>query len=248
MIKIGIIGGKGLNKPDYLKNIREIEINTPFGKAGPLIYSGQYNSLEIIYFQRQGEDQSIPPIKINFKANLHAMKQFGCNYILATSTCESLQEEICPGDIIIPDQFIDMTKQIILGTDEELHNENSHCISMAEPFSEDLRNHFIESAIVKGITVHTKGTVIAIDGQRTSSRAESNLYRKWGADVINMTSVPEVILANKLQIPYATLSLCTCYDSWRLNEQAFDLNDIITKNGDKIGQILHHALKKLQEE
>lgn len=248
MIKVGIIGGKGLNKPDYLQNIREIEISTPYGKAGPLIYSGLYNELEIIYFQRQGEDQSIPPTKINFRANLYAIKQCGCNYILATSTCESLQEEICPGDIIIPDQFIDMTKQIIPGIDEELIKENNPCMSMAEPFSEDLRNHFIESAIVKGITVHTKGTVVAIDGQRTSSRAESNLYRKWGADVINMTSVPEVILANKLQIPYATLSLCTCYDSWRLSEQAYDMSDIITKNGDKIGQILHHALKKLQEE
>ena len=120
---------------------------------------------------------------------------------------------------------------------------------MAEPFSEDLRNHLIESAIVQGITVHTKGTVLSIDGQRSASRAESNLYRSWGADVINMTTAPEVILANNLNIPYAALTLCTRYDSWRTGNNPDDLTDvqkIIAESRHKAMKILDYAFKRIE--
>jgi 5'-methylthioadenosine phosphorylase len=161
-----------------------------------------------------------------------------------------LQEEICPGEVIIFDQFIDMTKQPVTGIREELNPGESNFVSMAEPFSEELRDHLIESAIVQGITVHTKGIAISIDGQRSSSRAESKLYRNWGADVINMTTAPEVILANELGIAYAALSLCTGYDSWRMSDTPPDPNEkmsIIKDNHDRIIQLLTYAVKKIQD-
>jgi 5'-methylthioadenosine phosphorylase len=181
---------------------------------------------------------------------MYALRKIGCDYIFATGTCGSLQEEICPGEVIIFDQFIDMTKRPVTGIHEELHPGESNYVSMAEPFSEVLRDCLIESAIVQGITVHTKGTTISIDGQRSSSRAESKLYRCWGADVVNMTTAPEAILANELGIPYAALSLCTGYDSWRQDGNSADPNEkmtIVKNNNARIIQLLTCAVKKVDE-
>jgi 5'-methylthioadenosine phosphorylase len=249
MIKVAIIGGKGHELPDYLTGVSEIKSDTPFGQAGPAIFGGTFNGLEVVHIARHGTDQSIPPSKINYRANLYALKQLGCGCIIATSTCGSLQEEICPGEVIILDQFIDMTKKLISGINEELKTGASNYVSITEPFSDDLRNHLIESAIVQGITVHTKGVVLSIDGQRSASRAESNLYRNWGADVINMTTAPEVILANELEIPYSALTLCTRYDSWRSGDRPGDeneINRIIKENSDKAIRIITYALKRIE--
>jgi len=249
-MKAAIIGGTGHALPDYLKNAKEVRMNTPFGKPDPVIYSGQFDGLEVFHLARNGKNHELPPTKINYRANIYALKQLGCNFILATSTCGSLQEEICPGEVIIFDQFIDMTKQPVTGIHEELNPGESNFVSMAEPFSDELRDHLIESAIVQGITVHTKGTAISIDGQRSSSRAESKLYRSWGADVINMTTAPEVILANELGIAYAALSLCTGYDSWRMSDMPVDPAEkmsIIKDNHDRIIRLLTYALKKIED-
>jgi 5'-methylthioadenosine phosphorylase len=247
MIKAAVIGGKGHELPDYLTNVREISLDTPYGKAGPVLYSGSYDGMEVIHLPRHGKDQMILPARINYRANLFALRQLGCTHILSTSTCGSLQEEICPGECIILDQFIDMTKQTVSGIHEELAPGERY-VSLAEPFSEEMRDHLIESAIVQGITVHTKGIVISIDGFRSSSRAESNLYRKWGADVINMTTAPEVILANELNIPYAGLTLCTGYDSWRIGEapEAGQIKAIIADNRERIIRMLTYTLKKIE--
>ena len=143
-----------------------------------------------------------------------------------------------------------MTRQPVTGILEEMNPGESNYVSLAEPFSEELRDHLIESAIVQGITVHTKGIVISIDGQRSSSRAESNLYRTWNADAINMTTAPEVILAKELGMSYAALSLCTGYDSWRNIEFPPDPAEkmaLINANHEKIIRLLTYALKKIQE-
>ncbi|HJZ39047.1 MAG TPA: MTAP family purine nucleoside phosphorylase [Bacteroidales bacterium] len=249
-MKTAIIGGTGHTIPDYLSNVKEISVDTPFGKPIPVLFTGMLNGLEVIHLARNGKDNALPPTTINYRANLYALKMLGCNYILATSTCGSLQEEICPGEVIIMDQFIDMTKHPVTGIIEELNPGESNYISMAEPFSGELRDHLIESAIVQGITVHTKGLVISIDGQRSSSRAESKLYRNWGADVINMTTAPEVILANELGMSYAALSLCTGYDSWRISDIPPDPEEkkyLISANQDKILKMLTYTLNKIQE-
>jgi 5'-methylthioadenosine phosphorylase len=248
-MKIAIIGGTGLAVPEYLADRKEIKIDTPFGKPEPVIFSGVYDGIEIFHLSRNGINNELPPTKINYKANMYALKKLGCDYILATGTCGSLQEEICPGEVIIFDQFIDMTKQPVTGIRLELNMGESQ-VSMAEPFSEELRDSLIESAIVQGITVHTKGVVISIDGQRSSSRAESKLYRSWGADAINMTTAPEAILANELGIAYAALSLCTGYDSWRQDGTVADPEErmnIVKNNTPRILRLLTFALKRVEE-
>lgn len=251
MMKVAIIGGTGHVLPDYLTEIKEIAVNTPFGAPVPVIFSGYYDGMEIYHLARNGKNHELPPTKINYRANMYALRQLGCGYVLSTGTCGSLQEELCPGEVIIFDQFIDMTRQPVTGILEELNPGESNFVSLAEPFSEELRDHLIEAAIVQGITVHTKGVVVSIDGQRSSSRAESNLYRSWKADAINMTTAPEVILAKELGMGYAALSLCTGYDSWRLSDSIPDpavKMAIVTENHDKIIRLLTYVLKKIQEE
>jgi 5'-methylthioadenosine phosphorylase len=248
-MKIAIIGGTGFSYPEYLKNVKKISVETPFGMPDPIIYSGKMEGLDIIHLSRNGEKHELPPTKINYRANMYALKNLECEYVLATGTCESLQEEICPGEVIIFDQFIDMTKHPVTGIKEELSPGTSNFVSMADPFSEILRDALIESAIVQGITVHTKGVAVFIHSQRSSSRAESRIYRSWGADVVNMTTAPEVILANELGMAYAALSLCTGYDSWR-NENKFDSSEkmeIVKSNYERIAKLLKFALLKIEQ-
>lgn len=249
-MKLAIIGGTGMAMPDYLDHVKEIKVETPFGKPDPVIYSGNFNGVEVFHLARNGKNHELPPTKINYRANMFALKRLGCDHIVATGTCGSLQEEICPGEVIIFHQFIDMTRQPVTGIMEEMNPGSSNFVSMAEPFSELLRDCLIESAIVQGMTVHTKGTALSIDGQRSSSRAESKLYRSWGADVINMTTAPEVILANELGMQYAAISLCTGYDSWRMSDPSENGNDkmeMIQKNHDRMIKLLTCALKKADE-
>jgi 5'-methylthioadenosine phosphorylase len=247
-MKIAIIGGTGFAVPDYLADVKEIAVETPFGKPDPVIYAGKIDGVEIIHLARNGKNHELPPTKINYRANMYALKQMQVEHIFATGTCGSLQEEICPGEVIIFDQFIDMTKIPVTGILEELNQGTSNYVSMAEPFSDELRDNLIESAIVQGITVHTKGIAISIDGQRSSSRAESRLYRCWGADVINMTTAPEAILANELGISYAALSLCTGYDSWRQDSvptEPGEKMNIISSNYNRLVKLLTCAVKKV---
>jgi len=247
-MKIAIIGGTGFALPDYLTDVKEIAVDTPFGKPDPVLYSGKLNGIEVIHLSRNGKNHELPPTKINYRANLYALKKLDVDHIFATGTCGSLQEEICPGEVIIFDQFIDMTKQPVTGIMEELNPGSSNFVSMAEPFSDELRDSLIESAIVQGITVHTKGIAISIDGQRSSSRAESRLFRCWGADVVNMTTAPEAILANELGISYAALSLCTGYDSWRQDNITTDPNEkmtIVSSNYNRIIKLLTCAVTKV---
>jgi 5'-methylthioadenosine phosphorylase len=248
-MKIAIIGGTGFSSPNYLDDVKEISVQTPFGKPDPLIYSGKLDGIEIFHLTRNGKGHELPYARINYRANMFALNQLETDYIIATGTCGSLQEEICPGEVIIIYQFIDMTRQAVTGIMEELNPGGNNFVSMAEPFSDELRDTLIESAIIQGITVHTKGIAISIDGQRSSSRAESRLYRCWGADVINMTTAPEVILANELGIPYAALSLCTGYDSWRqdiIQPEPDEKVNIVNTNYARIVKLLKCAVKKVE--
>jgi 5'-methylthioadenosine phosphorylase len=249
MSRIAIIGDNGLEIRDHLKDVKELSVSTPFGLPHPVIYSGLFEGIEIIHLCRHGKENAVSPARINHKANMYALKLQNCSHILASTTCRSLQEEICPGEIIIPDQFIDQTTQLNSGIYDDLKPGVSVYLPMGEPFSAELCDHMVEAAIVQGITVHTKGIVLSIDGPRFSSRAESNLYRTWGADVINLVTSPEVILANELGIPYAALALCTGYDSWRTGEpdqEAGNGKAIVSDNRDKIMRILTYVLKKIE--
>lgn len=248
MNKIAIIGGTGLEDLKFLEKTKETKIKTPYGDPSSEIKTGKYNNLDIIHLARHGKEHTIPSTQVNHRANIYALKELECTHILSTTACGSLQEEICPGELIVLDQFIDLTKQITTTIDEDHKPGELKYTPMANPFSDELRDHLIEAAVLLGLTIHTKGTVITIEGRRFSTRAESNLYRTWGADIINMSTAPEAILANELGIPYATVALCTDYDSWRTDIKPpapDEIMNILNSNADKMIELIRKALARL---
>ncbi|UCH13576.1 MAG: MTAP family purine nucleoside phosphorylase [Bacteroidales bacterium] len=248
MNKIAIIGGTGLENIKFLEKAKETKVETPYGNPSPGIETGNYNGLEIVHLSRHGKKHSISSTNVNYRANLYALKQLGCSHILSTTACGSLQEEICPGELVVLDQFIDLTKHIVTTINEEAKPGELKYTPMANPFSGELRDHLIEAAVVLGLTIHTKGTVITIEGHRFSTRAESNLYRAWGADVINMSTAPEAILANELGIPYAAIAVCTDYDSWRTDIKppaTEEMLGILNSSAGKMIELIKKALTRL---
>jgi 5'-methylthioadenosine phosphorylase len=248
MNKIAIIGGTGLEDLKFLEKTKETKVKTPYGDPSSEIKTGKYNDVDIIHLSRHGKEHSIPSTQVNYHANIYALKKLGCTHILSTTACGSLQEEICPGELVVMDQFIDLTKQITTTINEEHKHGELKYTPMANPFSDELRDHLIEAAVLLGITIHTKGTVITIEGHRFSTRAESNLYRAWGADIINMSTAPEAILANELGIPYAAIALCTDYDSWRTDIKPpapDEMLDILNSNAGKMLELIKKALARL---
>lgn len=214
-IKIGIIGGSGLDDPEILKDFQEIEVDTPYGKPSSAITLGQINGREVAILARHGKNHSIMPTKVPFRANLWALKELGCTHIIATTACGSLRQEIKPRQFIFIDQFIDFTKQrnLTFYEDKVIHTP------MAEPFCTKLRACLIEAARELKIEHHERGTMVTIEGPRFSSRAESLMFQKLGADVINMSTVPEVILAREVGICYASIAMSTDYDCWKTGEE-----------------------------
>jgi len=251
-MKIGIIGGSGLDNPDILEEVKEIEVETPFGKPSSLLKEGKIKGVDVVLLARHGREHTIPPTQVNFRANIHALKERGCDYILATTACGSLRAEIERGDFVILDQFIDFTRHRKITFYEEFPpgGENAKHTAMAEPFSEELRNALIKSAEKSDIKHHKKGTVITIEGPRFSTKAESKMFRLWGADVINMSVAPEAILANEMGIPYAAVAMSTDYDTWMEDEEGVMWEEILKvfgENVEKVTKLLVNAIENLKE-
>lgn len=215
-IKIGIIGGSGLDDPKILDDYKEISVDTPFGKPSDSLITGKIKNMDVVILARHGRNHSIMPTKVPFQANIWALKEIGCTHILATTACGSLKEEIRPKDLVFLDQFIDFTKHrnLTFYEDKVVHTP------MADPFCSYLRKELIGTAKKLGIKHHEKGAMITIEGPRFSTRAESFMFQKMGADVINMSTVPEVILARELGICYASIAMATDYDCWREGEES----------------------------
>jgi 5'-methylthioadenosine phosphorylase len=248
MKKVAIIGGTGFEQLNILSNLKTLKTRTPFGDPTSELHTGQYNGLEIVHLSRHGKDKSIPSSMVNFKANIYALKEIGCTHIISTTTCGSLREEICPGEFIVFDQFIDFTRHRFTTIFHEPHSGQVRYTPMAYPFSDELRDNLIEAAVTLGLTVHTKGTVITIDGPRFSTHAESQLYRMWGADVINMTTAPEAIVANELALPIAVIALCTEFDSWRTDLRPAlpeDIAEIIDQHMAKLLELIKISLTNI---
>ncbi len=227
MNKIAIIGGSGFEDPSILKNPGEVEIETPYGKPSSTFKTGQINGVEVVVLSRHGRDHSIPPTQVNNRANLWAIKHLGCTHILATSACGSLREEIQRGDIVILDQFIDFTRNRPITFFETFENGNLKHTPMADPFHTGLRSKLIKTAQELNLSYHASGTIVTIEGPRFSTRAESKMFRLWGADVINMSVAPECALANELEIPYAVVALCTDYDCWKTDEEPVTWEEVL---------------------
>jgi 5'-methylthioadenosine phosphorylase len=248
MKKIAVIGGSGFENPDILKNNGETTIETPYGKTSSNFKTGQIGGVDVIVLSRHGRDHSIPPTEVNNRANLWAIKELGCTHILATTACGSLREEIGRGDLVILDQFIDFTRHRKITFHDSFNTGELNHVQMADPFNNDLRMKLIQKASELKLNYHKKGTVVTIEGPRFSTRAESKMFRMWGADVINMSVAPECILANELEIPYAAVALSTDYDCWKTDEEPVSWEEVLrvfNKNVDNVIRLLNDTISLL---
>src|SRR3990167_7486355 len=247
MVKVGIIGGSGLDNPELLQNFQEIEVETKFGKPSDNLILGTLGNVEVVIIPRHGKRHKISPTGVNYRANIQALKEQNVDYILATTACGSLREEIGRGDFVILDQFIDFTRHRNI-TFHDNFNEGINHTPMAFPFNEKLRNLLIETSKELNYKTHEKGTVVTIEGPRFSTKAESKMFRTWGADVINMSIAPECILANEAGIPYAAIAMSTDYDSWKEEEEPVtwqSVLEIFEKNAENVTSVLVRTIEKI---
>ncbi len=244
MIRIGIIGGSGLDDPELLKEFGEIEVETKYGKPSSALTTGKIAGSEVVILARHGKGHTIYPTGVNFRANIAALKQQGCTHILATTACGSLREEIKPGHLVFPDQFIDFTRHRTL----TFHDKTVIHTPMAEPFCNNLRELLSNTAKELGLEHHKKGTVITIEGPRFSTKAESHMFRGWNADIINMSTVPEVVLAREAGMCYQAIAMSTDYDCWKEGEEPVTWNMIVQRmksNADNVKKLLQEAIPKV---
>mgnify|MGYP001590616161 FL=1 len=212
MAKIGIIGGSGLYNIEGIKNVRRVVLTTPFGKPSGKYIVGKLSGKEVVFLPRHGLGHRISPSEINYRANIYGMKKLGVERIISVSACGSLKKEFRPLDFVIPDQFVDRTNQARRMTFFE--NGIVAHISFACPVCQELSRAVYRAAKKAGVNVHLGGTYINMEGPAFSTRAESELYRKWGMDIIGMTNMAEAKLAREAQLCYSTLAAVTDYDCW----------------------------------
>lgn len=245
-VPIGIIGGSGLYDPKIFTDQKEIKIYTPYGNPSDSIIIGTVEGKRVAFLPRHGRGHKIPPHKINYRANLWAFKELGVKWVISVSAVGSLRLDYKPGDFVVPDQFIDMTK----GRQYSFFDGPvvAH-VSMADPFCNALRKVIIETAKDLGITVHPTGTYICIEGPRFSTRAESRIWREvFKADIIGMTLVPEINLACELQMCYATIGTITDYDVFaEIPVTAEEVTRVLNENAEKSRKLLYEVIKRLPE-
>lgn len=247
MTKIAIIGGSGLEDPAILQNPQDIEVKTPYGNPSSGFKCGTIDGVEVVLLSRHGRDHSIPPSQVNNRANIWAIQELGCTHILVTTACGSLREEIGRGHLVILDQFIDFTRHRNLTFHEKFEDGVLSHTPMADPFNAGLREKLIEKAIELQLPFHKRGTVITIEGPRFSTRAESNMFRVWGTDVINMSTAPECILANELGIPYAAVALSTDYDCWKTDEEPVTWEEVIAVFNRNVENVIRLLIATIRE-
>jgi len=245
---IGVIGGSGLYQMDGLEGVREVDIQTPFGKPSDRVIRGRLNRAELVFLPRHGKGHRGLPTEINFRANIFALKKLGVERIISVSAVGSLRENIAPGHLVVPDQFIDRTTHrpaTFFGKGLVAH------VSLADPFCRELSSVLVNAAESQGATVHAGGTYVCMEGPQFSTRAESRLYRSWGAHVIGMTNLQEAKLAREAEICFSTLALATDYDCW--NEQAGDVEiehvlAVLKRNVDLAQRTIRRAVAELAQD
>lgn len=226
IIDFGIIGGTGVYDSSMMKNVHEINIETPFGHPSDKIVVGSYLNKSIAFLPRHGKSHQYPPHKVPYKANIWAFKKLGVQRIIAPSAVGSLNEKLSLGSIVLPDQFIDLSKN----RDYTFYDDQAVHVSMAEPYCNDLRSNAIKTAKNLGIEIKDSGTYVSIEGPRFSTRAESLFYKEvMKGDIIGMTAIPEVILAREMEICYMTLATVTDYDAWQTKHVSADMVSSIMK-------------------
>lgn len=223
--EIGIIGGSGLYDMEGLWNVKEVTVRTPFGPPSDAVGLGELDGIPVAFLARHGHGHRISPSEINYRANIYALKALGVRRVISVSAVGSMTEWIKPGDIVLPDQFIDMTKRRVSTFFEG--GAVAH-VAFGEPICASLGSSLLEAAHAVGATVHMGGTYVCIEGPQFSTKAESRLYREWGVSVIGMTNLPEAKLAREAELCYATMALVTDYDCWHETEEAVTVETILT--------------------
>ena len=237
MAVIGIIGGSGLDDPDILGSPSDREVNTPYGDTSSPLKQGMIGETGVILLARHGRKHTIPPTQVNNRANLWALRDSGATHIIATSAVGSLREEIRPGDLVILDQFIDFTRHRPLTFFETFPPGEMKHTPMADPFSPRLRKAISSACTDLDLPFHERATVVTIEGPRFSTRAESHMFRAWGADVINMSIAPECALANELGIPYASIAMSTDYDCWKEDEEPVTWEAVLRTFNENVSKV-----------
>jgi 5'-methylthioadenosine phosphorylase len=248
--RIGIIGGSGLYKMDALKDVREIQVSTPFGDPSDAIILGTLEGVRVAFLARHGRNHTLMPTELPFRANIYAMKSLGVDYIISASAVGSLQEQVKPLDLVIPDQFIDRTRQRI---STFFGNGIVGHISFGEPICHTLATlvgDAIAALNLTNVTLHRGGTYVCMEGPAFSTKAESNLYRSWGGTIIGMTNVQEAKLAREAEIAYATLALVTDYDCWHPDHDSVTVEMVIQnlhKNAENAQRIIQETVQRLSQ-
>ena len=247
-VKLGVIGGSGLYQMKDLKVLERTAVNTPFGSPSDEILIGEIDGICLAFLPRHGEGHRIPPSDINFRANIFAFKKLGIERIISVSAVGSMKEDLKPGHISIPNQFIDKTYRRIntFFTDGVVGH-----VSFAEPICGDLAKKLFQAGIDSDAQIHKGGTYLCIEGPQFSSRAESLLYRSWGVDIIGMTNVTEAKLAREANICYSTVALVTDYDCWHEVEEDVTVEDILEimhKNVELAQKIIKKVIYQLSGE
>jgi 5'-methylthioadenosine phosphorylase len=244
-MKLGIIGGSGLYHLEELEEVEEVHLDTPFGKPSSYFVTGEVNGIPVAFLPRHGIGHVLLPTEIPFRANIWGLKMLGVTHLISVGAVGSLREEIEPGHMVFPDQFIDLTrhrKSTFFGNGVVGH------VQFGNPVCSELRGKLVEAAQTVGATMHVGGTYICMEGPAFSSRAESMLYRSWGADVIGMTNVQEAKLAREAEMAFASIALATDYDCWHVSESEVSVEDIIKvmhANVETARQILVETLRKI---
>ena len=222
--KIGVIGGSGLYAMDGVTDLEEFEIDTPFGKPSDAVIVGKLDGINVAFLPRHGRKHLIPPHQINYRANIWALRSLGVRWLISVSAVGSLREGVEPGQLVMVDQFIDRTR-----TRPSTFFEDGIAahVSFADPCCEILRQALLQGAAKASLPHHDGGTYVCIEGPQFSTRAESHLYRSWGADVVGMTNLPECRLAREAQIAYSTVAMATDYDCWHEGEEEVSVEAVV---------------------
>jgi 5'-methylthioadenosine phosphorylase len=249
-VRIGIIGGSGLYKMEALKNVEEVRLNTPFGDPSDALIVGDLDGNKVAFIARHGRHHHLTPSEVPYRANIHAMKQMGVEYLISASAVGSLQAEVKPLDLVLPDQFLDRTKNrasTFFGEGIVAH------IAFGEPICPQLQQVLadaIDSLQLPDVTCHKGGTYICMEGPAFSTKAESNMYRQLGGTIIGMTNLPEAKLAREAEMAYATLALSTDYDCWHPDHDSVTVEMVIAnlgKNALNAQRVIQEAVKRISK-
>jgi 5'-methylthioadenosine phosphorylase len=247
-VTIGIIGGSGLYKMEALKDVKEVHVSTPFGDPSDAIIQGTLDGTRVAFLARHGRQHRFLPSEIPFRANIYALKSLGVSYLISASAVGSLQAEVKPLDMVIPDQFIDRTRNRIstfFGDGVVAH------IAFGDPVCHHLAAILADSVAslnLDGVTLHRGGTYVCMEGPAFSTKAESNLYRSWGATIIGMTNLPEAKLAREAEIAYATLALATDYDCWHPDHDSVTVDMVVAnlhRNAVNAQRVIQESVKRI---